>query len=87
MDISLNNSAKTRLQDELIKMVCRQTNYTYDEANDALEKHNNDYTSVIKEFMGIKPKKIEQKTTNQAVYGEIRNFMDNGARNYYLNKK
>ena len=75
-----------RLQNELIKMVCRQTNYTYDEADDALKKHNNDYTVVIKEFMGIKDRIIAKRTTNQEMYKEIRNFMDVGSHQYY-NKK
>jgi hypothetical protein len=86
MDISINSAAE-RLQDELVKMVCRQTSYTYHEADDALTKHNNDYNVVIKEFMGIKEKMIEKRTTNQETYKVIRQFMDVGSHQYYNNGK
>ena len=85
MDTSANTKV-SKLQDELIKMVCRQTSYTYHQADDALKKHNNDYMVVIKEFMGIKEKEKEKKTTNQGVYTEIRKFMDEGSLNFYKNR-
>jgi hypothetical protein len=71
------------LQNQLILMITRQTEYTYDEAKDKLLLHNNDYMKVIKEFMNIDTsKKEEKKTTNQVIYAEIRHLMDDAATNY-----
>lgn len=71
------------IQDQLIKMVARQTEYSYEEAKEKLIIYNNDYITVIKEFMNIDNKKIDTtKTTNQQIYREIRNLMDDAATNY-----
>ena len=71
------------LQNQLILMVTRQTEYTYEEAKDKLLIHNNDYMKVIKEFMNIDDcKKEEKKSTNQQIYTEIRHLMDDAAINF-----
>ena len=72
----------------LIEMVMRQTQYTYEEAAEQLEKCNNDYMTVIRESMGIN--KVEDKTVtsiNQQVYKEIRGLMDVAAGDYRRKKE
>ena len=72
-------------QKELIKMVMRQTDYSEEKTKEKLKEHNNNYETVIKEYMGVdinEKKKTTYNSTNQAIYGEIRNLMDNAADNY-----
>ena len=72
----------------LIEMVMRQTQYTYEEAAEQLEKFKNDYIKVIRESMGIN--KVEDKTVksiNQHVYKEIRGLMDDAASSYRRKKE
>ncbi len=72
----------------LIEMVMRQTQYTYEEAAEQLEKFNNDYIKVIRESMGIN--KVQDKTVksiNQHVYKEIRGLMDDAASSYRRKKE
>ncbi len=72
----------------LIEMVMRQTQYTYEEAADQLEKHNNDYIKVIRESMGInKTEDKSVKSINQQVYREIRGLMDDAASTYRRKKE
>jgi len=72
-------------QQELIKMVMRQTDYDEEKTKEKLKEHHNNYELVIKEYMGVdihKKKTTHYHSTNQAIYGEIRNMMDNAADNY-----
>jgi hypothetical protein len=65
MDISQEN--------ELITIICNQTNYTQEEAKEKLVLFKNDYMSVIKDFLNIpmeKKKNIE--SLNQEIYKQIR---------------
>ena len=78
---------KEKIQEELYQMVMRQTNYTYEETKIKLEKFNNNYVEVIKEYLGNQRKKEEPKTVNQKIYKEIRNFMDYGSEKYERQKK
>ena len=72
----------------LIEMVMRQTQYTYEEAADQLEKYNNDYIKVIRESMGInKTEDKSVKSINQQVYREIRGLMDDAASTYRRKKE
>lgn len=72
----------------LIEMVMRQTQYTYEEAADQLEKYNNDYIKVIRESMGInKTEDKSVKSINQQVYKEIRGLMDDAASTYRRKKE
>lgn len=73
----------------LIEMVMRQTNYSFEEAEEELVKNNNNYIIVIKNALGInKPEKKESNINiNQGIYKEIREFMDNGSKNYLRNRE
>ena len=78
---------KEKVQDEMCKMVMRQTAYTYTEAKEKLQESNNNYLKVIQEYLGKTVKKEETKTVNQKIYKEIRTFMDYGAEKYEYQKK
>ena len=66
----------------------RQTTYTREEAMEKLKKYNGEPVDVIREFMGIKiPEKKTPKTTNQKIFHEIRNFMDDVNMSYSIRKE
>ena len=72
-------------QQALVNMVMRQTNYDEEKTTEKLKEYHNNYELVIKEYMGVdihKKKTTTYHSTNQAIYGEIRNMMDNAADNY-----
>lgn len=74
--------------EHLIGVVMRQTTYSREEAIEKLKYFNGEPVDVIKEFMGIKPKpKKEPNTTNQMVFHEIRNFMDDVNSKYNQRKE
>ena len=65
-------------ENQIIDIVLRQTDYTREIAYEKLKKENGDYIKVIKEYMGVKEKpELVCKSTNQKIFNEIRNFMDN----------
>jgi len=73
--------------DELIQIVCRQTELTEEEAKDRLEKEQYNYMKVLNDYFGIKDtsknkNRLSTLSTNQQIYGEIRNLMDSGARSF-----
>jgi hypothetical protein len=60
-------------ENETITIICNQTSYTQEEAKEKLLLFNNDYISVIKDFLNIpieKKKNIE--SLNQEIYKQIR---------------
>jgi len=57
-------------------IVMTQTNYTDEETIFLLEKHNNDYMKIIREYLGVVPKKEEIKSVNQEIYKLIRKQID-----------
>ena len=72
----------------LIELVMRQTTYTREEAMEKLKEYNGEPVDVIREFMGIKiPEKKTPKTTNQKIFHEIRNFMDDVNMSYSRRKE
>ena len=81
--------AKEIIQQELIKMVMRQTDYSEEEAVFKLKEHNNNYMNVIRESLGIKKsnKKDNLTTINQQIYKEIRGMMDTAANNYRIKQE
>lgn len=72
----------------VIDIICRQTDYSKKTAEKKLKEFDNDYTKVIKDFMGIKPK---QETTcayvSQQRYKIIRTELDNACKNYREKKE
>ena len=75
-----------RIQTEVVNMVCRQTDYDENTAREKLKNADYNYEIVLNEFYGISSKKSDSthsnNTTNQQIYGEIRNLMDIGARKF-----
>lgn len=78
-------------KEEIINLVIRQTNYSEEQAKQELENNNYDYLSVIKSYMNIPDKtqdnQSSNKTVNQQIYTEIRNFLDTGVEKYERNKR
>jgi len=76
----------------LIDVVIRQTDYTEEKAIEKLKEHNNDIIAIVREYMSgsaiKKPQTIDitNKSTNQQIYGEIRNLMDDAAKTYKAKK-
>lgn len=88
-DIARENLIKmyesmTEPLNELIQIVCRQTELSEEEAKDRLEKEQYNYMKVLNDYFGIKDtsKNKNRLSTNQQIYGEIRNLMDSGARSF-----
>lgn len=77
-----------RIHIEAVNMVCRQTDYDENTAREKLEVVNYNYEIVLNDFHGITNKNPDSNitknnlTTNQQIYGEIRNLMDVGARKF-----
>jgi regulator of replication initiation timing len=72
---------------EVIQIVCRQTELTEEEAKIRLEKEQYNYMKVLNDYFGIKDtsknkNRMSTLSTNQQIYGEIRNLMDSGARSF-----
>lgn len=60
---------------ENIDLVCRQTNYTEDEATQKLSLHDNNPIKVIQEYISSSKKEVPELSSNQQFYSNIRNFM------------
>ena len=63
-----------------VEIIMRNTNYTESQAEEKLSQHNNDISSVIREYLCGTPVETiisdESKSTNQRVYQEIRQYLD-----------
>tara|TARA_B110001450_G_scaffold256463_1_gene287079 strand:+ start:8684 stop:8950 length:267 start_codon:yes stop_codon:yes gene_type:complete len=73
--------------DEKVNIVVRQTNYDNELALKKLIEFNYNIESVIKDYMGIKPKIKKEYTINQQIYKEIRNMMDTASFEYEKKKQ
>lgn len=75
--------------DELVQVVCRQTDYDEEKAKAKLVEHALDLQAIVREYMGVSEKKTEEKktSTNQMVYKEFRTFLDDAASSYYKRKE
>ena len=72
------------MSEELVNLVIRQTNYGKKKAKERLLFWENDYISVIKEYLNPQFKETKPKkklTTNQRVMKELRNFYDGKIKN------
>ena len=78
-------------KEELVQVICRQTELTEEEAKEHLEANQYDCMKVLNTYFGfgIKATKEDNKlsSTNQMIYGEIRNLMDIGAKKYRMDKE
>ena len=84
----LKKARNEQIKEELIKMVCRQSDLTNDEARERLENEQYNYMKVLNNYFGIKDTKSENPTTiNQQIYGEIRTLMDTGAKGYRMEQE
>ena len=63
-----------------IEIIMRQTDYTYEEAKNKLQLHNNNITEVIRLYLKPEisdtPEIKPQLSMNQQIYKEIRSLMD-----------
>ena len=62
------------LSDMDVEIICRQTNYTEVEAAEKLIQFGS-VENVIIDYLAIKSRPQVKKTTNQMIYGEIREIM------------
>ena len=75
--------------DNLVQIIINQTNYDEETAVVKLEKWNGDYISVIKEYLNpnfAEKKAPPIKSVNQQMMSQIRNFMDNMAKEHQKRK-
>lgn len=89
---SLNGDYKKVIQiataNHLIELVMRQTTYTREESIEKLKKFKGEPINVIRDFMDIEiKKKSTPTTTNQKIFHEIRNFMDDVNKGYKERKE
>ena len=74
-----------------VALIKSQTNYTEEEAKVKLEKWEGNYMNVIKEYLNpnfnIKREKKDNRTINQKMMGEIRDFMDTATMEFDKRKK
>jgi len=81
---------KAKRQEEIIKLIMRQTNYSKEECETKLLEWKNNYLHVIKEYINpdfYKTKPKIYNSRNQGVMTEIRGFMDNINKDYYKKKE
>lgn len=73
-----------------LSLITSQTNYDLETAKKKLEKWGGNYMNVIKEYLNpnfeIKKVKKSNKSTNEKIMYEIRNFMDT-ANEQYIKRK
>lgn len=83
-DLVVGNDQLDMSKQESVDMICRQTDYSVDEARRQLERFNYDYMKVLNNYFSVDESKTVQKTlsVNQQIYGEIRNLMDTGAKRF-----
>ena len=72
---------------QMVLFVCRQTDYTEEEAREKLENNNYSGKDVVEKYLCPNKKLVvEDKSVNQQIYGEIRGLMD-GAMKEWERKK
>lgn len=82
--LEMLETSSNKVFDELVQVVCRQTDLNTEDARERLERENYNYMKVLNDYFEINEIVSEKKTssTNQQIYGEIRNLMDAGAKKY-----
>ena len=84
----LHAAIKQEYRVQAIAFILRQTEYTEDVANERLDALK-DPVKVVKEYLGESKVKSQPvcNSKNKMKYGEIRKFMDAGARQYNMQKE
>jgi len=76
------------IENPLVNVIMRQTDYSKELAIEKLNQHNNDVLSIVREYMNPPIQEVkETKSTSQLIYGEIRSLMGNAAKNYRMKKE
>ena len=78
-EIKIKEITTNEIDESLISIILKQTNYDKKTAIEKLKKWDNNHINIIKEYMNPnfqinKNKKLQ--TNNQKIFSEIRNFMD-----------
>jgi hypothetical protein len=70
--------------DGKIQIVMRQTDYNEDKAREKLGQFKFDELAVIRDYFGISEKKVSDpvKSVNQAIYKQLRGYLDSAMKNY-----
>ena len=78
----MNNSIV--INEQHIKQIMSQTNYTEEVARNKLIEFNYDFMRVLKNYMGIPEKKENNtiKSINQEIYKQIRGNLDQTMKEY-----
>tara|TARA_Y100000816_G_scaffold282300_1_gene257849 strand:- start:907 stop:1131 length:225 start_codon:yes stop_codon:yes gene_type:complete len=65
-----------------INIIQKQTNYDYNTSKEKLEKFDNNVEKVINDYLGIgvEKKHKSNNSTNQKIYSQIRNLMDESSK-------
>ena len=84
-------SAECDEQSHMVDLVVRQTGYTPEEAESALQANNNDVLATIRSYMlsdNTAPVTSSRDTSlNQKIYGEIRSLLDDAGAEYRRKKE
>lgn len=73
---------------ESCSVVMRQTDYDEETANLKLIEHDLNVMAVVKEYLGIKDiVEVDNRTTNQKVFGEFRKFLDDASTRFYQQRE
>jgi len=85
---NLNLTKEQVRKQKIIDLVCSQTDYTREEAEEKLKNRNYNYLDVIKEYLNPNRKPVQQtKTLNQQIFSNIRGFMDSGSKELLRQKE
>ena len=76
------------MEQELIQIILRQTDYIEEIAREKLIENNGNHILVIKKYMGLDDKKQEPvKSLNQEIYKQLRYKLDSSMKEYNNSKK
>ena len=78
-EIKIEEIIKKNIDEKIISLILNQTNYDKKTAIEKLKKWDNNHINVIKEYLNpnFQVNKIKkEKTNNQKIFSQIRNFMD-----------
>lgn len=66
----------------------RQTDYDEEKAMTKLVEHDLNVMAVVREFLGVVEKQeVDNRTTNQKVFGEFRKFLDDASAKFYRERE